>query len=523
MKVKSYLSMLGIVAMLASCSNEDVLQGTSDSGMKSVTVAVNLEGVNPYTRAVTPTMTETDAEVTRCYMEVLEDGISKELVKMTGDQTNGFTSTLSLNPEKEYKFLFWADGGEDCYTIVNAANERLQSIKVTDGTAVSIAYQAVKDWDKAETVSAELTHAVAKVSLKTTTDLKSGNTVALTIPSYSGYKVGGSTDDATDIFAGTTRTSHEYTATLSADITGDATNGAFVFSCYVLNNQNEEATLQYSDNPATPVYNVPLKANQHSTLLGDLANLGLTSTSVTATINPDWADAGTTEYPKKYSVNSETYTIVLYEAGALTEDAISSAMSIGYGTGALRISGPMNDDDIQTLSSYLKTISGNKISLELTNASFESLPDEAFKDVKSLTWIYLPSTLKAIGNSAFEGCARLAVIDGLENVETVGSKAFKDIMTENTINLISFSLNSATSIGAYAFQGIGGSGEIDLDLLSEDDIDVTDAFKTEGEGSISERIVLFLNETKKDEVTIVEDAYKIWKGYTFDGIGFTAP
>lgn len=251
---------------------------------------------------------------------------------------------------------------------------------------------------------------------------------------------------------------------------------------------------------------------------------GLTIKSVS--VNPwgasDWEGehGGTADEKTDPEVDETTHTITLAKAGTLTEDAISSAMSIGYGMGALKISGPMNDSDIRTLSSYLKTISDNEISLTLTNASFESLPDEAFKDVKWLTWIELPSTLKTIGDGAFEGCANLSAISGLENVETVGSKAFKDIFTEDGYQ-ITFFLHSATSIGAYAFQGIGGV-DIVVHLLSEDDIDVTDAFKTEDGGTASERITLFLNETKRGNGE-VSDGSKTWKGYTFEGIGFTTP
>lgn len=36
-------------------------------------------------------------------------------------------------------------------------------------------------------------------------------------------------------------------------------------------------------------------------------------------------------------------------------------------------------------------------------------------------------------------------------------------------------------------------------------------------------MTLFVNETKIDEVTIVENAYKVWNGYTFDSMGFTTP
>lgn len=432
--------MLSIAAMLASCSNDDVLQGTSDSSMKSVTVAVNLEGVNPYTRALTPTMTETDAEVTRCYMEVLEDGTSKELVKMTGDQTNGFTSTLSLNPEKEYKFLFWADGGEDCYTIVDAADERLQSIKVKDGAAVNIAYQAVKDWDKAETVSAELTHAVAKVSLKTTTNLTSGETVSLTIPSYSGYKVGGNTDDATDIFAGTTKAEQEYTTKLSANITGDATNGAFVFSCYVLNNQNEEATLQYSDNPATPVYNVPLKANQHSTLLGDLANLGLTSTSVTATINPDWEDAGTIEYPQA-TADATTHTIKTYNAGqiAKTTSLISTAIDT---SNQLTIEGPMDDTDIEALKTYLVANPNAALELDLSKVTeLTTFPYYGFSQYDNgstlgLKSIVLPDVMTKIDGNAFRWhCSELESVTLPAGLKEIGGCAFFDCSKLSTVKV----------------------------------------------------------------------------------------
>lgn len=127
----------------------------------------------------------------------------------------------------------------------------------------------------------------------------------------------------------------------------------------------------------------------------------------------------------------------------------------------------------------------------------------------------LPTTLTSIPNSAFEGCTNLGYIDGLENVKTVGEKAFKDVLSENTINMIPLKLNSATSIDAYAFANVGN---VMLFLLAEGDITVTKALENEEGKTSSEKIGLCLNSSKRNEVS--GDGNKVWQGCTFSGISF---
>lgn len=436
MKKKLFIGMLGIAAMLASCSQDEGLAQGATDGLKAVTVAVNLEDAGSYarSRSLVPNTAEADAAVTRCYMEVIEKGVSIQLVSMAGDQASGFTATLTLNPANDYRFLFWADGGEDYYTITNEAGKRLQDIAVANDAAVSVAYQYATVWDKGSTVEANLTHAVAKVSVRTTTDLDSGGTLTLTLPTYTGYNVGSDTDKLLG-----DETSHEYSMTLTDPITvTDANAGALVFSCYVLYDGTDDLNLTYGKTPDTmcpaTIYNVPLKPNQHTILLGDVANLGLISTTITANISSDWADGGTTsQFPQAAKADSDTHTIVTGVAGQIAAEPslITDAMD---GNGTLRVVGPMNQADMKAISAYKNTIT----ELDLSEATGEiAITFQAFLQSASLTKVKLGSNVTSIDYNAFAVCTYLQEVDlsACSNLTSIKEAAFTSCDDITTLKL----------------------------------------------------------------------------------------
>lgn len=443
MKKNLFIGMLGIAAMLASCSQDEGLAQGATDGLKAVTVAVNLEDAGSYarSRSLVPNTAEADAAVTRCYMEVIEKGVSTQLVSMAGDQDSGFTATLTLNPANDYRFLFWADGGEDCYTVTDEAGKRLQDITVADDAAVSVAYQYATVWDKGSTVEANLTHAVAKVSVRTTTSLD-GGTLTLTLPTYTGYNVGGDTDKLLG-----DETSQEYSMTLTDPITvtdTDANADALVFSCYVLYDGTDDLNLTYVKTPDTmcpaTIYNVPLKPNQHTILLGDVANLGLISTTFTANISSDWEDGGTpSQFPQAAKADSDTHTIVTGVAGQIAAEPslITEAMD---GSGTLKVVGPMSQADMKAIIANRTTIR----ELDLSEATGEiAITEQAFMEMVNGTNIVPLQTLKlgsnvtSIDYNAFAVCTSLQEVDlsACSNLTSIEMAAFYGCSNITTLKL----------------------------------------------------------------------------------------
>lgn len=84
------------------------------------------------------------------------------------------------------------------------------------------------------------------------------------------------------------------------------------------------------------------------------------------------------------------------------------------------------------------------------------LPAYAFYDCENLTEVKLPAEVKAIGQSAFNGCKSLKSID-FENVTTIGRRAFMLCTAAATINL-----PRATTIGSGALGYCRAVTEIEL-------------------------------------------------------------
>lgn len=300
MKVKFSTLMLGIATMLASCSQSDDLlqseQTNTSDGLKAVTITATLPEDGMITRSV---KADKDDEVNRCLLQVLvydkntdsyvpASGDLKDVKEMIPNGTNSYTlSGIYLNDSYNYKFLFWADGGSG-YTVTDLKNVTLTDIEAAPG----IAWQGSALWSdqsKSATISADLHHAVAKVTLMTTTDLDAGTPVSINIPEvYTAFNV--ETGNVTGTAIGHGR---EYsTMTTNIDVTTEEPYKE-VFSFYALVAERLQyiviANDRNSSNTGTTKWvEVPLGPNKHTTLQGDVRNLGLIDVSFTANIITDW-------------------------------------------------------------------------------------------------------------------------------------------------------------------------------------------------------------------------------------------
>lgn len=271
--------MLGIVAMLASCSqNEDLLQGENNEKASKVTFSVNID-TGMKTRAVTDANDETP---TRCVVGWYTQGGSIQQQEFTVNSTNFDVTVPNLEAETEYTFIFWADCGSEAYDVSDLT-------KIMRGSKPSIAFrnnEVVTTKPNSETpMDVTLTHAVAKVVAKQAgSNLLANDEIgfSFSMPDYS-YNLQDNTLNQEDAAA---------TVDVSAEtsVSADLLQGELL-SAYVFAPSEETGEVVSSVNlwykPAgktqyeTAITNVPLKQNYRTVLTGDFSSLhaGMTFTA----------------------------------------------------------------------------------------------------------------------------------------------------------------------------------------------------------------------------------------------------
>ena len=290
MKRQNFL-MLAAAALLASCSQDDALQSTvlNNEGLKPMTITASLPTDGMQTRATG------DAAAARCYVQILngngtelEDGNSKP-IKMD-PAGNSFTTTVDLNGANTYDFLFWAD----TEATDAAAPEDLRAVEYTNGKTIAWAGNDLdKMWD-ADGVSVTLSHVVSRVTVMTTSDFTVNENWSLnvTVPTvFSTYNV--ETEEVTG-------QAEDYMFKADPDnYVADTEVGHF----YVLGDGgNQKLTLQYdgpNENPKIYITDVPVSANTHITLTGDIYNAGLVNGIIKATTTTGWDTPETGDIPFK--------------------------------------------------------------------------------------------------------------------------------------------------------------------------------------------------------------------------------
>ena len=401
MRKSIFLSMLGIAAMLASCSSDEGLQNATDNGLSTVTITAQLnDGIK--TRATY----DADDAVQRCFVEVRETGSPTAGTQYPGTLEVGtYKFNLSLKSGVNYDFLFWADDNKsystDDLTAVTLSTE-------ANGKPGIAYYGCLLDKPLTAGMTVDLTHAVAKVTLKTTGTLPTGKTVKVSIPTYAGFDVkdGNVTDNAAP---------QDFTADYNTEITNNE-----VFSFYVLatkDNALVDATVSCDAESTTLTY-VPLQMDYRTVLEGDVANINKATGDITATIVSDWAGTNDTQtFPQINLKNGET----------LTPDMITAAIS----NGTLIIKGNMSSTDLTTLGDYIKANPTAVSTLDMGDCTATAIPDEFLyatdgqyvTDV-TISTLVLPKGTTSIGARAFANLA-ITSLTLPETLETIGEQAFR--------------------------------------------------------------------------------------------------
>lgn len=509
------LWMLGIAAMLASCSSEDLLQGTNaDSDVVHITAQL-ADGMK--TRAAVGEDPNESTGVDRYVLNAYEVGTDGQInpqkadVVITDLRNGNFTA--KLDRKKTYKFYCWADAGDESSYNIGADND-LSSITLKENAKPSIAHRGVSEEVVSgatdATVTINMTHAVAKAVLQTTSDL-AANTAKLSTKTYNTYNAitGVASGDKIAI-----------EGTNAAEATGATKeNPVEVLQFYTLIGKKETlpAKISYTTDEAgnfsdDKTYthsfsNAPFQADYRTVFKGDIAGLQYSNASVTASLDNNWVDGYLQIFGAE--VDEVNHSITTLKAGQLSKALIEQAVADGTAI-TLTLSGPMNDtDDAQALYDYF------------CNRNFSQVSTLDMKGVTGLTWIkgstfmntldlknvILPASVTKIGGSAFLSCSGLETITA-DNVTTVGSMAF-----ENCYKLAKLSLPSVTTLydENWVFQKCTSLTTLKLTSPNFDGRFGEDCFK----GVFTENVDLYLNQKWQSEV----EGSK-FKNITFQSIKF---
>ena len=278
------LLVLAAAVLLASCSQDEVMTDTGPDGLVPVTLSAAV-GDGVQTRTVDM---DDDEDATYCYVQVCDeqgnaytDNDYATPTRLTDEDKDGtFTGNIFLKPHVTYVFLFWADNVTST-SPADLHNVTYQEESIAFADRVEQTISSV-----GPTVNATLQHVVAKVTLKTTTNVDASDEITVTVPTtYTAYNV----NTETPI---TTTDDTPFVHTVTSDITG-TTDGTEVFSFYALvKDETQNITLTNGTN-SQRVSNVPLGPNKHTTLVGDVRNLGLTDVTFTANVETTWGSTPT--------------------------------------------------------------------------------------------------------------------------------------------------------------------------------------------------------------------------------------
>ena len=275
----------------------------SPGGLVPVTLSAAV-GDGVQTRVVSA---DEDDDLRYCYAQVCDEiGQNLEgyaqLIPLEKGDGGKYTGNIYLKPQKTYVFLFWADNSS-MYTPSDLHNVLYQKgcIAFADRVEQTISF-------KDPTVDATLQHVVAKVTLKTTTNVSEIEEIAVTVPTtYTTYNVNGYGSNTA--FGGEMENEVFSPVQLPFNPVTGTPEGAEVFSFYALvDGTNQDLTLANGTN-SQQVTSVPLAPNMHTTLVGDVQNIGLTDVTFTASIDGKWDDTETEIIGLEIADGGTTYIV----------------------------------------------------------------------------------------------------------------------------------------------------------------------------------------------------------------------
>ena len=249
--IKKVFLMLGIAAMLASCSqNEELFADNGNNTVQQVTFTLATDE-KPQTRATTDGL--------RYVVAVYDEAGTTEVKQETTFENNSFTILL---PPGTYKCLFWADYGSTNYDATDLTSvKELKSTEADANAEAFYANQSVKV-SNGNQVNVTLNRAVAKVILRETDVLEPGS-MTVTYSRPLSFNVADGTTTGTE--------SDTKTLSIENEIQGTTDSPVEIGSFYVLASA-DEANLnnfitKYNEEEKT-ISNVPVQANYQTYITG---------------------------------------------------------------------------------------------------------------------------------------------------------------------------------------------------------------------------------------------------------------
>lgn len=244
--------MLGIAAMLASCSqNEELFTDKGNNTVQQVTFTLATDE-KPQTRATTDGL--------RYVVAVYDEAGTTEVKQETTFKNNSFTIML---PPGTYKCLFWADYGSTNYDATDLTS--VKDLKSTEADANAEAFYASQSVEvsNGNQVNVTLNRAVAKVILRETDVLEPGS-MTVTYSRPLSFNVADGTTTGTE--------SDTKTLSIENEIHGTTDSPVEIGSFYVLASA-DEANLdnfitQYNEEEEKTISNVPVQANYQTYITG---------------------------------------------------------------------------------------------------------------------------------------------------------------------------------------------------------------------------------------------------------------
>ncbi len=243
--------MLGIAAMLASCSqNEELFSDKENNTVQQVTFTLATDE-KPQTRATTDGL--------RYVVAVYDEAGTTEVKQETTFENNSFTILL---PPGTYKCLFWADYGSTNYDATDLTSvKELKSTEADANAEAFYANQSIKV-SNGNQVNVTLNRAVAKVILRETDVLEPGS-MTVTYSRPLSFNVADGTTTGTE--------SDTKTLSIANEIQGTTDSPVEIGSFYVLASA-DEANLdnfitKYNEEEKT-ISNVPVQANYQTYITG---------------------------------------------------------------------------------------------------------------------------------------------------------------------------------------------------------------------------------------------------------------
>ena len=250
--IKKVFLMLGIAAMLASCSqNEELFSDKGNNTVQQVTFTLATDE-KPQTRATTDGL--------RYVVAVYDEAGTTEVKQETTFENNSFTIML---PPGTYKCLFWADYGSTNYDATDLTSvKELKSTEADANAEAFYANQSIKV-SNGNQVNVTLNRAVAKVILRETDVLETGS-MTVTYSRPLSFNVADGTTTGTE--------SDTKTLSIENEIHGTTDSPVEIGSFYVLASA-DEANLdnfitQYNEEDKKTISNVPVQANYQTYITG---------------------------------------------------------------------------------------------------------------------------------------------------------------------------------------------------------------------------------------------------------------